>query len=556
MLSLDIFPWEGGEILNKGKYKVYKTPISFQRIKDYESEDTRFTRVKIFLMHTGQNHKGSYFSKDVIEQAIPTLANTPILGFIEKNSLDEDDFSDHRYQIEKTDGGYKYVYKGSAYGLIPETNNAQFEMRTADDGIEREYLTAEGLIWSNKFPKAQSILDNSIEKDQSMELYEQYDGEIDENGIYHFKEFKFYGGCILGLGHQPGMEGSTIELMEYTNRNITDDINNKLEEFKQLFARKGGLCMDKKLKLLKEFSVTKEELVEKGVDFEAIDLDELKTKLEEFKGSEEEITEDSTVEEGAEKTEGEDFSTEEASANEDEADDSTKEDEKPEGDFKEDAESNDSKAEGDEISSEDDKTLENFKLEYKLSHDDVRAKLYEAIEVGDNAYAWIMEVYDDSVVYELETYTENGYERKYFKQSYAKMDTDEVVMGEAIQIYLKFLTEAELEILNKEKEELYELRNFKTDLDKKKRAKQEESLFNKYSMLKGLDEFEDLKQKASDFEDIEDLESKIALVYVRNNESLNFTKTDKDDDSNEIEFDDSEEKVDIRYGGLLEKYAK
>lgn len=82
-----------------------KIPLDFEKIKEYQIEDTRFIKCKIYLMHTGKNLNGSIFNKDVVEKAIPTLANTPILGFIEENSNGEQDFSNHekklKYKIKK-----------------------------------------------------------------------------------------------------------------------------------------------------------------------------------------------------------------------------------------------------------------------------------------------------------------------------------------------------------------------------------------------------------------------------------------------------------------------
>ena len=38
-------------------------PVMFQKINTYEAEDTRFLKVKIWLMHTEENLNGSYFDK-------------------------------------------------------------------------------------------------------------------------------------------------------------------------------------------------------------------------------------------------------------------------------------------------------------------------------------------------------------------------------------------------------------------------------------------------------------------------------------------------------------
>ena len=74
--------------------------------------------VKIWLMHLGESFNGSYFDKDVVDKAIPTLGYIPIVGFMEKNSQNEDDFSDHRYVITKENNGKKQKYLGVSYGVI------------------------------------------------------------------------------------------------------------------------------------------------------------------------------------------------------------------------------------------------------------------------------------------------------------------------------------------------------------------------------------------------------------------------------------------------------
>ena len=122
----------------------------FQKLQQYDIEnlDTRFLKVKIWIMHLGENYNGSYFDKEVVTDAIPSLANTPILCFIEEDENGNKDFSDHRMELVIEDNKIKQKYLGSAIGLIPETNNAQFEKRICDDGVEREFLTVEGLIWT------------------------------------------------------------------------------------------------------------------------------------------------------------------------------------------------------------------------------------------------------------------------------------------------------------------------------------------------------------------------------------------------------------------------
>ena len=45
----------------------YSIPVLFEKIKDVKSDDKRFTKVKIWLMHLGESFNGSYFDKDVVD---------------------------------------------------------------------------------------------------------------------------------------------------------------------------------------------------------------------------------------------------------------------------------------------------------------------------------------------------------------------------------------------------------------------------------------------------------------------------------------------------------
>lgn len=231
-----------------------KIPIFFQQLENYDVEDIRFTKVKIWIMHLGDNYNGSYFSKEVVEEAIPSLANTPILGYIECNSDDDIDFSDHRMILIKKDGKYEYKYICSPIGTIPETNNAQFEKRVCDDGTEREFLTVEGLVWK-KWSDVEEILDRDVTKNQSMELADDYEGEFNkDDNLFYFSKFKFFGSCVLGKDYSPGMESSTIEL-QFCNKGFYQDIQKMMEKFKNFSKNKNNEnqesevnnCMTKKV---------------------------------------------------------------------------------------------------------------------------------------------------------------------------------------------------------------------------------------------------------------------------------------------------------------------
>lgn len=217
-------------------------PVMFEKVADYISDDKRFTKVKIYLMHTGLNANGSIFNKDVVDKAIPTLGYIPILGFIEKNSKGEDDFSNHRYILVKDQNGLHRKYVGSAYGVIMsnEDNNAHYENRMCDDGIERTFVVVEGLMWN--FLKGAEIMNRDIIKDHSMELFDDgedsYEGYEDDDGNFVFTSFSFRGACILGndTKYQAAMTGSTIEV-QFTISDFVKEIQSELNDTYTAFTQ-------------------------------------------------------------------------------------------------------------------------------------------------------------------------------------------------------------------------------------------------------------------------------------------------------------------------------
>ena len=206
-------------------------PVTFEKVDEIKSGDTRFTRLKCFLMHTNENYNKSNFSKEVIEDALPTLAYIPVVGFIENNELGEEDFSDHRYIITKDNGKVRRVYKGSAYGVVlsSEDNNAHFETKICDDGIEREFVVADAIAW-NFLENSSQILNRDLIKDHSIELDENsIEGyEDEETGIFHFTKFSFRAACVLGGSCLPAMEGSVIEVVNFSMNDFARDVQKEL----------------------------------------------------------------------------------------------------------------------------------------------------------------------------------------------------------------------------------------------------------------------------------------------------------------------------------------
>lgn len=246
------------------QYSKYSVPVMFQKLDEMDTSDGRFTKVRIWLMHLDENYNASTFEKSVVDEAIPSLEYIPIVGFIEKNSLKEDDFSDHRYIIVRKDGDKERKYAGTAYGVIlsSEDNNAHYEDRLCDDGETRTFLVVDGIMW-NMFEKSSEIINRDMTKSHSMEIHpDSVEGYEDENNIFHFTKFSFRAACILGNDQEPGMHNSTIEVQFTMNdfiKSVQSELSNKLKtytDFVKLNSNKGGIQMDKTDETNTNFSLT------------------------------------------------------------------------------------------------------------------------------------------------------------------------------------------------------------------------------------------------------------------------------------------------------------
>lgn len=211
-------------------------PISFSKKKEYETSDFRFIDVSIDVMHTGANLNKTSFTKDAINKAVPTIRNTPILGYV-VDELDEEDkdFKGHEHELRITDKDVKYVYAGQAYGVIPESCNPRWIVKDDGTGIEREYLRVDGLIWT-KFSDPVDIFTRDGTKNHSVELTDMACGPADKNGNVPVESFKFDGCCILSTTDpsiKPAMTGSCVTA-NFSVEDITAQIRDRLYEYQAI----------------------------------------------------------------------------------------------------------------------------------------------------------------------------------------------------------------------------------------------------------------------------------------------------------------------------------
>ena len=459
--------------------KSINLPVTYE-VSDYV--DDRFKKVKIWIAHTGENLNYSIFTKESLEKMSETLPYVPIVGYIEKNEEDENDFSDHRNSITIKDGDVNIEYMCHAYGFIPEGAKSSFEIR---DG--KEWLVGEGYLWT-KFEKSVDIFSNSNNsKSQSMEI-DNIDGFIDNEGRVNVDNARFSALCILGDDVSPGMQGSTIEM--FNANSVKDEIKEMVYEF----SKKGDKSLEKDTKeKVDEFVEEKDKEVK---------TDTKKAKTDSDKKDTEEKVED--VKKNAKK-EDEEAKTK---SKDEKYSDETDEDKKKF--VEEDTEDEE------DVEKEDDKEKK-FQLVFEISHEDIRRSLYSSIaNDGENEWNWIIEIFDDHFIYQNENYKDGKVDNKFYDVKYT-VENDYVSIGEKVEVFSKFLTKEEFDKIDADRNRVEEL---ETELTTLKEFKAEKETADKMEILETYSEklseekFKEFSEGIANFE-AKDLEKEIAYALFK-----------------------------------------
>lgn len=221
-------------------------------IKRFESTDevlvnTNFKKVKIYIMHTGENLNGSVFSVDSINDSIDTLANIPILAFVEKtDGQDNKDFAGHETDLDiftDEDGTIKVreYYKEVPIGVIPESNEYFFEEKDGET-----YLGCYGYIWKCYSNDAYDILEEDQKKEVSMEIYIN-NCSYDRKQRCNINKFEFLGVTVLGAKYPGAMGEDCVLSMNFSKEDSEyKEYLSSVEKLNKLLKcqREEGLSVD------------------------------------------------------------------------------------------------------------------------------------------------------------------------------------------------------------------------------------------------------------------------------------------------------------------------
>ena len=131
--------------------------ITFEsRFGTPEKFNSSFHKVKIYVAYAGKNRNGSIISKETFEKILPSIYGVPIIG-----DYHDDSFHGHGGEIVINDEGINYYDTTRAFGYIDSSAKVDWETVIEEDGIEREYITVDGFLWTEKYPESLKALDGN-----------------------------------------------------------------------------------------------------------------------------------------------------------------------------------------------------------------------------------------------------------------------------------------------------------------------------------------------------------------------------------------------------------
>ena len=216
----------------KPKYLRYDTEFRFQLSGSEVSYNKQFALTDILLCYHGKNRNYSKISKEVINNALPSLYGIPIVGeFIYKEG--EEDFGTHGGKIIIDSEGIKFEQTTKPYGFITKeaVENAQWVTITEKDGhTKHEYLQLKGcIIWKERYQEVETILDEK--HPQSMEIAIDNAHYTDDHYL-EIDEFTFSAACILGTDVEPCFEEACI-VIHYEMDSFKQEFQHMLDEYKK-----------------------------------------------------------------------------------------------------------------------------------------------------------------------------------------------------------------------------------------------------------------------------------------------------------------------------------
>ena len=194
--------------------KILKFDLAPMQVKIKDLLNKQFLDVSIDAISDAYpNRNNSHFTKESLEDAIPSVKNKPVLGAFGKGKENgKDDFDEHNADLEydKELGQMYWDYENGEriLGTVRESDYVGIENKNGNN-----WLVFRCCLWTQYNYKAVKSLLKSKRKRVSVEI-EVLDSYIDDKGIEVITKFSLLGVTILGDKTLEGIPGANLTILE------------------------------------------------------------------------------------------------------------------------------------------------------------------------------------------------------------------------------------------------------------------------------------------------------------------------------------------------------
>lgn len=470
--------------------------------EDIQDINPSFAVGKLRIAYVGDNRNGSSISKDVMEAAIPTMYNCPVVAHYDRAT---NSFGSHDVElVQEDETHYKLVNVTQPVGVVPAGAECFFETDVDENGASHEYLSTTVLLW-----KRQEAYEHICELEsigESMEVV--FDRcHVDQRGVLVADAMHFEAFCLLESA-EPCYEGAELVIVSAKQElDFKQQYAQMMTELKQyavggfsqtaIKSQEGGEEMSLNETIIAEI------LAEFGLTTESLDF---------------EITEDMTADQLREKASA--FAAEHADPV----------DEQPEGEPAAEPVATEPEAEPaadpepsidepvDEAqSAEVEAALQSFASTYNEKRSAIVNALDPIITNESETYFWLVDFDDNYVFVECDVWGADGaFEETHGRFPYSFDDETKAatLVGDFEEMRMAWLTLEEYAALEERRALLEELLAFKKETLEKTYQAELSDVLNEFIDLNEVDEFVEFANHVKDL--AADESTRMELDEVRN----------------------------------------
>lgn len=187
----------------------------------YDDEDIMITSIDLFhIDEEGEcNRNSCNISRESAEKSLKTIFNKPIICRF--NSTCKDFVTD----VTEHARNDKELFLTQVAGHIPSDARVSFIKRENN----KTYCNVESIIQKRYMPELVQIIKNN-DGSLKVSIEIKAKGKTDEDGVFVIESFVLQGVCLLGTNVLEGIEGSHMEVLKFSKKEI-DTMNEKYLKF-------------------------------------------------------------------------------------------------------------------------------------------------------------------------------------------------------------------------------------------------------------------------------------------------------------------------------------